>query len=609
MKYLTAISAAIVAACSATAAINPSDWRLANANWGGNGDDGHEYNGGVVPENARFEDGRAYLAAHGNLYTGRVKGVDKKGRSVVPGIRTGACLVSKTMMHYGSYRVRMKVVPHFGCCTAIWTFRYDASGAKTLNHEIDIEMPGRPDAAKTGFAFDHALCNTWIGEDSDRYTTGYTKLPSRMDDGEFHDFRFDWHYDRVDYYVDGEKVRTNRSHVPNMPGEFWVGVWFPRGWTGKPDFDEAEAVVDDFSYTPYDDEIAGALEATVPENGQVMPLQSAYYSKWLAKSDEERRADLESSTVRKSMYEAGSLPRPVRIAWLGGDGNGRIIVRRTADGKIAADENVRGNDFVIENLEANCGYSWEYTCRNLRTGSSFRTADAFPRQLHWDGVKNVRDLGGRETLGGRRVRQGLVFRSAGFESCVEVPVTNSSGKVVDYIYPLGKTLITAKGIDTATRICGVRTDLDLRWHEECEGMTGSALGNGVRRVHVPFYAYAKLGTQQGKDAMKAAWAVFMDESNYPVDFHCIAGADRTGTLAFVLNGLLGVPEGELVRDWEVTAFSSRTPNFTHAKRMDKLLELLAGYEGATINERVEKFVQDCGIPLSEIERFRSIMLE
>ena len=609
MKYLTAISAAIVAACSATAAINPSDWRLANANWGGNGDDGHEYNGGVVPENARFEDGRAYLAAHGNLYTGRVKGVDKKGRSVVPGIRTGACLVSKTMMHYGSYRVRMKVVPHFGCCTAIWTFRYDASGAKTLNHEIDIEMPGRPDAAKTGFAFDHALCNTWIGEDSDRYTTGYTKLPSRMDDGEFHDFRFDWHYDRVDYYVDGEKVRTNRSHVPNMPGEFWVGVWFPRGWAGTPDFDTAEAVVEDFRFTPFDEESSGALEATVPDAGESVPLRNKFCSDWLGKPAAARCADLENDDFRHEMFETGSLPRPVRLAWLGGDGDSRLVVVRAADGKVVVDEKVLGNDFVVENLEANCEYKW--TCRSLglETSSTFRTEDAFPRQLHWAGVKNVRDLGGRPARGGRRVRQGLVYRSGGFESCTEEEVTNASGKVIDYIYPMGRRTIKPEGVRAATVQCGVKTDLDLRWDEECKGLAASALGKGVKLVHVPFFAYEHLAGENGRKAFKKAFAVFLDESNYPIDFHGIAGADRTGTLAFVLNALLGVEEDELVRDWEVSAFSTQMPNFTHERRFRKLLSVFDKYPGATLCERVEGFVLDCGFPKSAIDKFRGIMIE
>ena len=43
--------------------------------------------------------------------------------------------------------------------------------------------------------------------------------------------------------------------------------------------------------------------------------------------------------------------------------------------------------------------------------------------------------------------------------------------------------------------------------------------------------------------------MFLDPANYPIDFHCIAGQDRTGAVAFILNALLGVEEEELYLDW------------------------------------------------------------
>ncbi|MBQ6135827.1 MAG: tyrosine-protein phosphatase [Kiritimatiellae bacterium] len=609
MKRISASCAVALCAFAAFGAIDQSEWKLANCNWGGKDRDGADYNGGVVPENVRFESGKAYLSARGNRYTGDVRGVGKKGLRLNSGVRSGACLVSKKRFHFGRYEVRMKIAPVMGCCTAMWTFRYAETDTGILNHEIDIELPGRPEKPFEGIDFDHALCNTWIGEEEERSTIGYTKLPRRLDDGEFHDFRFDWHYDRVDYYVDGEKVRTNRSHVPNMPGEFWVGVWFPRGWAGTPDFDTAEAVVEDFRFTPFDEESSGALEATVPDAGESVPLRNKFCSDWLGKPAAARCADLENDDFRHEMFEAGSLPRPVRLAWLGGDGDSRLVVVRAADGKVVVDEKVLGNDFVVENLEANCSYKW--TCRSLglETSSTFRTEDAFPRQLHWAGVKNVRDLGGRPARGGRRVRQGLVYRSGGFESCTEEEVTNASGKVIDYIYPMGRRTIKPEGVRAATVQCGVKTDLDLRWDEECKGLAASALGKGVKLVHVPFFAYEHLAGENGRKAFKKAFAVFLDESNYPIDFHGIAGADRTGTLAFVLNALLGVEEDELVRDWEASAFSTQMPSFTHERRFRKLLSVFDKYPGATLCERVEGFVLDCGFPKSAIEKFRGIMIE
>ena len=45
--------------------------------------------------------------------------------------------------------------------------------------------------------------------------------------------------------------------------------------------------------------------------------------------------------------------------------------------------------------------------------ASFKTEDLQPRQITLPGVDNVRDLGGWKTADGRRMRLGLIFRSAG----------------------------------------------------------------------------------------------------------------------------------------------------------------------------------------------------
>ena len=42
-------------------------------------------------------------------------------------------------------------------------------------------------------------------------------------------------------------------------------------------------------------------------------------------------------------------------------------------------------------------------------------------------------------------------------------------------------------------------------------------------------------------------AAIADENRYPVYIHCTGGADRTGTLAFLINALLGVGEDDLIR--------------------------------------------------------------
>ncbi len=94
-----------------------------------------------------------------------------------------------------------------------------------------------------------------------------------------------------------------------------------------------------------------------------------------------------------------------------------------------------------------------------------------------------------------------------------------------------------------TKTLGVKTDLDLRSDREIAGMTQSPLGAGVNFIHHSSLEYGGIFASPGRETMAANFRVFCDRANYPVYFHCIAGADRTGTLAYVLNGLTLLPRG------------------------------------------------------------------
>ena len=81
----------------------------------------------------------------------------------------------------------------------------------------------------------------------------------------------------------------------------------------------------------------------------------------------------------------------------------------------------------------------------------------------------------------------------------------------------------------------------------------------------------------------------------PVYFHCIGGADRTGTLAFLIEALVGVSESDLSKDYELTSFDgvsghSRKRNDNEETNKDYIFTWLINYlqkfEGSTINEKV-----------------------
>ncbi len=254
----------------------------------------------------------------------------------------------------------------------------------------------------------------------------------------------------------------------------------------------------------------------------------------------------------------------------------------------------------------NCGCKDKRPSRKSTVGT-FVTEDLAPRWITIEGrVGNFRDLGGRIGLGGRRVRQGMVYRSRGLND-------NS----IDGVQK-GRNRLTVCDVEYLTGELGIKTDLDLRTDCETAGMNGvSPLGPSVAFIHRPSDAYKGCFGKNGKHVMAKNFRVFCDESNYPILFHCIGGADRTGALAYVLNGVLGVSRRELETDWEST-FYPNIPGGDESEGGEHVWnsewhfnEKFAKYGGpdSTWNERIVLYLLDCGVTKEEIEKFRSIMLK
>jgi beta-glucanase (GH16 family) len=230
-------------------ALDPARWRVAFRQWGG-----ADANGGVLPQNVSLKDGTLVLEVHGDRYAGPLKGINADGSERADGRRTGAAIATRAQFGSGRFEARLKAAPVLGACSALWTFYYlERQTGEPENHEIDIELPGRPGEAHRGFSFDRALCNTFRTPER-RVTVGYTKLAAAQDDGRFHTYRFDWHTGgkpRVEFFVDGAPVRTIETNVPDRAGRLWVGVWCPRSFAGPADFDTARMVVDWIRITPF----------------------------------------------------------------------------------------------------------------------------------------------------------------------------------------------------------------------------------------------------------------------------------------------------------------------------------------------------------------------
>ena len=93
-----------------------------------------------------------------------------------------------------------------------------------------------------------------------------------------------------------------------------------------------------------------------------------------------------------------------------------------------------------------------------------------------------------------------------------------------------------------------------------------------------------------------------------------AGADRTGALAYVLNGVLGVSRHDLEVEWEST-FYPRLPEMKNRNGWNVKRHFDEGFakygaDGGTWQRRIELYLLlDCGVTEAEIAAFKSIMLE
>lgn len=206
------------------------------------------------------------------------------------------------------------------------------------------------------------------------------------------------------------------------------------------------------------------------------------------------------------------------------------------------------------------------------------------RWLNTPNAVNVRDLGGWACDGGT-VRYGLLFRG---------------GEV------------SAADRDVLVGECGVRHDLNLRGTAEAT-WTVSPLGSDVRFTAAADYNWYSATVN---DAWKANLRCVFDAvtHNEPVYFHCAAGADRTGTLACVLEGLLGVSQSDIDKDYELTCFYSGASSDSAARRRNEsewtgLISQINAFDGNTFRDKCVTFAAMLGFTAAEINTFRAAMID
>ncbi len=340
------------------------------------------------------------------------------------------------------------------------------------------------------------------------------------------------------------------------------------------------------------------IELLSPADGSVTPRLQHFV--WFERK-ESVVAEIRSIGDPRA-YPDRSRPRPVRFTWQMADPSQNhaqydlLISRSPAFEEPIEIRGLNETAAEVPNLLLGQRYYWKVIQRREGAPSaespawSFRTHAEPPRWIHVPGISNVRDVGGWPINARTRVRQGLLYRSAELNTHITLP---------------------PEGAHVLIHELGIRTDLDLRGTADDEAPAPALDPDAVTWEHCPLYAYREIFTPAGMQSIRRAFSVLCDPSRYPVLIHCWGGADRTGTLSFLVNGLLGVGLDDLVHDYELTSLSIMGLRLHTDAAFQEILAGLKEYgpAGAPLRQRIKAYLLAAGVTDGELRRLRELLVE
>lgn len=296
-------------------------------------------------------------------------------------------------------------------------------------------------------------------------------------------------------------------------------------------------------------------------------------------------------------------PKPLVFEWQNADcENYTLLISESPDMSDAREYTTNKTSVEIGELLSGTKYYYKVKGDGKESKVYSLITKRQPRTVKIDGISNTRDIGGYETENGF-IKQGLVYRGAAPDSITEVGRAWFKNARI-------KTIIDLREESSRKRNL---SDLNINYIE-------------IPQKGCACYIDGDMGIKSSEylAGLIAAIKAFAVKDNYPIYFHCQIGRNRTGTLAYILNGLLGVDHYTLTMDYELSCFSAagcvdyddkerQTRNMSGA--MESLYSYFMRYSkykgssDASVKDGIEKFLSDSGVTAEEIENIRKIMTE
>lgn len=331
------------------------------------------------------------------------------------------------------------------------------------------------------------------------------------------------------------------------------------------------------------------MELLSPSNGAGVNTYTTVQVDFLEKI---RKSGTEEALAWLSSVKNGqecSAPKSLVFSWQSSHSKEYVLeLAESPDFTDAYSVVTTDTSFEITNFKVNTTYYWRV---NHSQSFSFTTMPNEYRFIYVDGLLNVRDLGG---IG---IKQGLLYRGSDVE---------------------GEYQITPKGVDTFCRQLQIRTELQLR--KEVPDRAGAAsFDTNVRYVRLPYRPYKECFLEEHRRGICRIMEFLAEKENYPIYFHCLGGADRTGMIALFLRSLAGETDEQIFTDYELTSLSMYAGGLAEGAAANgfrsrnsgyfvEFLQLLDSYApGERLAVKVPLFLLDCGVAEETIKKVCKII--
>ena len=232
------------------------------------------------------------------------------------------------------------------------------------------------------------------------------------------------------------------------------------------------------------------------------------------------------------------------------------------------------------------GSTEEGPIRRLEVNSSY------PRNLTIEGMTNCRDIGGRKLPDGRRIKQGLIYRTSG---------KNQNGSLTE---KTKEEMVNHLGVKNEINLAGDSSSYNLKLEgtnliTACRMDTSSTGG---------FHHFSR-----NAEAVKNFFYFIANEENYPLFYHCKIGTDRTGLCTVLLHGLLGMSLNDIYQDYLFSNFGKigekRGIGTGDSHDMLKYIDDILTFSGVTFQDKVYNLLLAIDVSKETLDTVRSNLIE